>query len=296
MPNAEGGGVHLLRLSREYGDGVAPSGRYRTQGLGAVDHGAKRKRFGELRREIGQETIELRLDHLIALTGPRLNTRAIEHGDPPSLVTDQLGVLQLPGSVGHAFASHAQHVGYQFLSHGELVRSQTIETQQQPPAQLLIDRMMAIAHRRLRHLGDQRLGVAQQEMHGRTETPELILEQIGLKPESVPRALHHRAAGRGLAAHEQRYAEDALVADDSNFSRRAILHDVEERKDGGGGEVDIPQLDSGFIENLTELHRYQFEVGCEPLVVAGWQGVEQMILMGTVAFRCSHLRSPSKAG
>src|ERR1700724_2427780 len=124
--------------------------------------------------------------------------------------------------------------------------------------------MMPIAHGRLRHLGDQRLGVEQQEVHGRTETPELILEQSGLEPESVPGALHHRATGRGLAAHEQGYAEDTLVAYDGNFSGRAILHHVQQRKDGWGGEIDIPQLNPGFIEDLTELHRYQFEVGCEP--------------------------------
>src|ERR1700738_2187279 len=126
--------------------------------------------------------------------------------------------------------------------------------------------MMPVAYRRLRHLGDERLGVAQQKMHGRSETPELILEQFGLEPESVPRALHHRAAGRGLAAHEQGYAENTLVTYDSDFSGRAILHDVEQRKDGGGGEIDVAQLDPGFIENLAELHRYQFEMGCEPLV------------------------------
>jgi hypothetical protein len=55
-------------------------------------------------------------------------------------------------------------------------------------------------------------------VHRRTETPELILEQSGLEPESVPGTLHHRAAGRRLAAHEQGYAEDTLVTDDSNFS------------------------------------------------------------------------------
>src|ERR1700682_3506300 len=154
--------------------------------------------------------------------------------------------------------------------------------------------MMPIAYRRLRHLGDQRLGRAQQEMHGRTETPELILKQIGLEPESVPRALHHRAAGRGLAAHEQGYAENTLVTYDGNFSGRAILHDVEQRKDGCGGEIDIPQLDPGFIEDLAELHRYQFEVGREPLVGAGRKGIQQMILMGAVARRCSHWRPHSR--
>src|ERR1700676_2047953 len=286
---------HRLRLAREYGDPVAPSGRYRTQALSAANHGAKGKRFGELRDDVGQETIELRLDHLVALTGPRLQARAIEHRDLASPVTDQPGVLQLPGGFGDAFTTHAEHVGDQFLGHGEFVRLQTIETQQQPPAQLLVDRMMPIAYRRLRHLGDQRLGVAQQEVHRRTETPELILEQFGLEPESVPGALHHRAAGRGLAAHEQGYAENPLVTYDSNFSGRAIFHDVQQRKDGCGGEVDVAQLDPGFIEDLAELHRHQFEVGCEPRVVAARQRRKQMILMGTVAFRCSHLRSPSKA-
>src|SRR6202158_5835276 len=225
----------------------------------------KRQRFGELRNDVGQETIELRLDHLVALTGPRLQAWAIEHGDPASLVTDQPSALQLPGGFGGAFTAHAQHVGDQFLGHGELVRLQTIETQQQPAAQLLVDRMMPIAYRGLRHLCDQRLGVAQQEVHRRTETPELILKQSGLEPESVPRALHHSAAGRGLAAHEQGYAQNTLVADDGNFSGRAILHDVQQRKDGGGGEIDVAQLDPGLIEDLTELHRYQLEMGCEPL-------------------------------
>src|SRR6202521_4792347 len=122
---------HRLRLAREYGDPVAPSGRYRTQALSAADHGAKGKRFGELRNDVGQETIELRLDHLVALTRPRLQARAIEHGDSASLRTDQPSALQLPGGFGDAFTAHAQHVGDQFLGHGKFVRLQTIEAEQQ---------------------------------------------------------------------------------------------------------------------------------------------------------------------
>src|SRR6266851_1924100 len=108
---------HLLRLALEYGDAVALSGRYRTQALSAADHGAKGKGSGELLDDVGQETIELRLDHLVALTGPRLQTRAIEHRDPASPVTDQPDVLQLPGGFGDAFTAYAQHVGDQFLGH-----------------------------------------------------------------------------------------------------------------------------------------------------------------------------------
>ena len=114
-------------------------GRYRTQALSAADQGAKGKGSGVLLDDVGQETIELRLDDLVALTGARLQARAVEHRDLASPVTDQPGVLQLPGSFGDAFTAHAQHVGDQFLGHGEFVRLQSIEAQQQPPAQLLID-------------------------------------------------------------------------------------------------------------------------------------------------------------
>jgi hypothetical protein len=40
--------------------------------------------------------------------------------------------------------------------------SKTIQAEQQPAVQLLVDQMVPIANSRLRHLGDQRLGVAQQ--------------------------------------------------------------------------------------------------------------------------------------
>src|SRR5438874_4437686 len=96
--------------------------RLHAQLRSAADHGANKRRFGELRCDVGQETIELGLDYLVTLTGPRLHTRAIEYGDPASPVTYQSGVLQLPGSLGDAFAAHAQHVGDQFLCHGEFVR------------------------------------------------------------------------------------------------------------------------------------------------------------------------------
>jgi hypothetical protein len=150
-----------------------------------ADHGAG-KRSRELCTDIGQETIKLRLDDVVALARPRLQTRAIEHCDPASLVTYQPGVLQLPGGFGDAFTAHAEHVGNQFLCHGEFVRCQTIQAQQQLLAQLLVDRMVPIADRRLRHLGDRRLGVAQQRVHRRTETLELVRDQFGLRRKLYP--------------------------------------------------------------------------------------------------------------
>jgi len=37
-----------------------------------------------------------------------------------------------------------------------------IQAQQEPPAQLLIDRMVAIAHCGMRHLRDERMGIVRQ--------------------------------------------------------------------------------------------------------------------------------------
>ena len=76
---------------------------------------------------IGQETIKLRLDYLVALTGPSLQTRAIEYRGLASPITAEPDVVQLPGGFGDAFTAYAQHVGDLFLYHGELVRLQTIE-------------------------------------------------------------------------------------------------------------------------------------------------------------------------
>jgi hypothetical protein len=56
----------------------------------------------------------------------------------PAAVFDQPGVLQVAGSLCDAFPAHAQHVGYEFLRHHELVAGESVETQQQPPAELLV--------------------------------------------------------------------------------------------------------------------------------------------------------------
>ena len=90
----------------------------------------------------------------------------------PAAVANHAELLQLAGRFGHAFAAHAEHVGDQFLRHVQLVRRQTIQAQQQPAAQLLVERMMAVADRGLRHLRDQRLRVAQQQVQQRAGAVE----------------------------------------------------------------------------------------------------------------------------
>jgi hypothetical protein len=103
-------------------------GRVRSTHISTQRGGSrKRKRFGELLSDVGQETIELRLYHLVALAGPRLQTGAIEHGDLAAAVIDQPGVLQLPGGLGDAFAAHAEHsAGKQETDYGYLLRAHEI--------------------------------------------------------------------------------------------------------------------------------------------------------------------------
>ena len=79
----------------------------------------------------------------------------------PTAVFDHTELLQLAGGFGDTLTADAKHVGDQFLRHGQLVRGQAVERQQQPAAQLLVHRVMAIAYRSLRHLREQRLRVAQ---------------------------------------------------------------------------------------------------------------------------------------
>ena len=55
--------------------------RWGAEGPPTTDYGAKGAVIGALLGDVGRKTFELRLDDLVALTAPRLQVRAIEHGD-----------------------------------------------------------------------------------------------------------------------------------------------------------------------------------------------------------------------
>jgi len=70
----------------------------------------------------------------------------------PAVIIDYTEFLQLAGRFGNAFTPHTEHVGNQFLGHGQLVIPQAIQRQQEPAAQLLIDRVVPVADGGLSHL------------------------------------------------------------------------------------------------------------------------------------------------
>lgn len=85
----------------------------------------------------------------------------------PRVYSIKRAVCSFPAASVTPSRAHAEHVGNEFLGHAELVGRQPIQAQQQPAAELLVQRMVAIAYRRLRHLRDQCLGVVQKKMQHR---------------------------------------------------------------------------------------------------------------------------------
>jgi hypothetical protein len=70
--------------------------------------------------------------------------------------------------------------------------------------------MVPVAHRGLRHLRDQRLRIAKQQVLQRAAALEFIFEHRRAQLVGVTRALHDGAAWRGLTAHEQGYTDQCL--------------------------------------------------------------------------------------
>ena len=111
--------------------------------------------------------------------------RAVEHGDLAAHIPDDAETLQLASRLGHALTAHTEHVGYELLGHFQLIARQAIERQQQPTAQLLVDRVVPVTHRGLGHLRDQRLRIAQQHVERFAMAAEFLFEPAAGEPVRV---------------------------------------------------------------------------------------------------------------
>ena len=98
---------------------------------------------------IGEQAQKLLPNHFVAFTDSGLEPRPIEDSDASPAVGNQPSGLQSPRGLGHALASHSEHVRYQLLGHAQLVCRETVETEKQPAAQLLVNGVVTIADRRL---------------------------------------------------------------------------------------------------------------------------------------------------
>ncbi len=88
--------------------------------------------------------------------------------------------------------------------------------------------------------------------HGRTV--EFILDDGRRQTKALASALDDRPAGRQLAAHEERNADDAFIADNGDLGRRAVFHDVEKRDDGRRREIHVAERAARLVQDLAQWH------------------------------------------
>jgi hypothetical protein len=100
----------------------------------------------------GQELSRFHPDHVVTLAAPGLQTCSFEHGYLAARATNEVGIPGLPRCLCNNIPAHAKHVRDELPSHRQLISGESIQAQQQPRAQLLVDEVVAIANRRLRHL------------------------------------------------------------------------------------------------------------------------------------------------
>ena len=74
--------------------------------------------------------IGLRLHHGITLARKLFKLSSVEHRDLAACVLNDAQFLQLAGGFGDALASHAEHVGYELLRHGQSVVGQPVKRQE----------------------------------------------------------------------------------------------------------------------------------------------------------------------
>ena len=104
-------------------------------------------------------------------------------------------------------------------------------------------------------MGNQCLGVAQQQSLESSTLREFRLQHLRLHLESAAGALHHGAVGHRATAHKQRDANHAIIAGQTHFCARAILHRVQQSNYRGRREKDVIQLGSESVNDFAQRKR-----------------------------------------
>ena len=149
-------------------DCVAGGERHRWNGAGVPDHLAL--------WHVVQQHVCFLPDHGITFAAQGFELGPVQYLDGSSLVRNDPHFLQFQRRMGHALATHTEHVRNEFLRHGQVVVRQTVHGQQQPAAKLLVDAVVAVAYGGLGDLCDQRLRVAQHQHQQLTVPLEFLFD------------------------------------------------------------------------------------------------------------------------
>jgi hypothetical protein len=109
---------------------------------------------------------------------------------------------------------------------------------------------------------------------------ELEHHLLRVQAQALAGALHHRAAGRRFAAHEERDADQAFEADHRDLGRGAVLHQVQQRDDRGRRKVHVVQPRTRFVEHFAQWQIDHLEVGQPALEFDIRHGRKQLVLTG----------------
>jgi hypothetical protein len=117
-------------------------------------------------------------------------------------------------------------------------------------------------------------------MQNGTRSIEFRHQLLCFESKRVAGALNHGTTGCGATAHEDRYADDALMADQGNLCGCAVFQYIEQRHNGGGWEVYVAAHSARLIHDLAKLHFDEFElwVASVPAGLAGKRQVSDLYL------------------
>jgi hypothetical protein len=212
-------------------------------------HGAS-PRWVERRQTSGDDLLVERPEHLVALTGGRLQAAPVDDSDPAPAVGDKPGPLECPRSETDRLATDAEHLGQELVGEREVVPPDSIVRHQQPAAGSLLERVQRIA-------GDRLAGVSQRigrvPLH---QTVELGVsldrrqECIRLHADRLSGHLQDGGLARGFEAQMERQADHALVSDRRRLDPLATLpvdHDRVQTRRGEANVEDRASLPANFM-------------------------------------------------
>ena len=223
---------------------------------------------------VGQQSFQFRCHDAVALARGPFQLRPIEHFNAAATVPDRSGGLQLHCCLRDGLASHAEHVANELMRHLQSIGGQAIQAHEQQTTELLICRVVAVAHCGLRHLREQGLRVAQHQVLQRASAAEFLFEQRTAEPVGHTGAVHDRPVRRDLVVRHQRDANHAFVAEHGNFGGCAALREKHQRDDRINRKVHVLLDVTGLIENVTQPQRHQLQAGEQACARLYWQGAE----------------------
>ena len=194
-------------------------------------------------------------------------------------VADQSCSLQLARGFGDAFTAHTQQAGNQLLCHDQIAGGHAVQRHQQPSTQLLVDAVVSVAGGCLAYLRGQRLRIAQKQVLQPAAKVEFLLQHAPLQPIGMPGRLHDSCAGRGVAAHEQRNADNAFMAHTRHFRRGAGFGDVMQGDDAGGREIGVAHLHARLVEAFAQRQGHQLQMRGKTFEFRRRQGGKQVVLV-----------------